>query len=410
MTASVINATVNGINATGGNTAELELQVGGTTAITVNSAGYWVLANALPAASGGTGINSVGTAGNVLTSNGTAWVSQAGSGGNASYDTLTAATGFFDLPSGTTAQRPVSPAVGMMRYNTTTGYFEVYVGSSWQYLSTNIYTIPIDFLVIGGGAGGGGYIGGGGGAGGLLEATSYALVPGTTYTITIGAGGSGGSGSTAGSNGSNSVFNTTFIGVGGGGGGRGTVGSNGGSGGGGGYGFLAGGSSTQTSPSGSTGYGFAGGAGNGYVSGGNPATSGGGGGAGGAGVTGNNSTGGNGGSSRNSSITGSAIAYAGGGGGGGGFPDASITGGSGGGGGAGAGGTSTAGGDATANTGSGGGGGSNANATGGNGGSGVTILRVLTASYSGTTTGSPTVTTDGSYTVIKFTSSGTYTA
>jgi hypothetical protein len=40
----------------------------------------------------------------------------------------------------------------------------------------------------------------------------------------------------------------------------------------------------------------------------------------------------------------------------------------------------------------------------------VVILRVLTASYSGTTTGSPTVTTSGSYTVIKFTSSGTYTA
>jgi hypothetical protein len=61
MTASVINATVNGINATGGNTAELELQVGGTTAITVNSAGYWILANALPVASGGTGANTAAT-------------------------------------------------------------------------------------------------------------------------------------------------------------------------------------------------------------------------------------------------------------------------------------------------------------------------------------------------------------
>jgi hypothetical protein len=34
---------------------------------------------------------------------------------------------------------------------------------------------------------------------------------------------------------------------------------------------------------------------------------------------------------------------------------------------------------------------------------------VLTSRYSGTTTGSPTVTTDGSYKVIKFTASGTYT-
>jgi hypothetical protein len=35
---------------------------------------------------------------------------------------------------------------------------------------------------------------------------------------------------------------------------------------------------------------------------------------------------------------------------------------------------------------------------------------VPTTNYTGTTTGSPTITTDGSNTVIKFTSSGTYTA
>ncbi len=68
MTASVINATINGINATGGNVAELELQVGGTTAITVNSAGYWVLANALPVASGGTGSNTATFSGANITS------------------------------------------------------------------------------------------------------------------------------------------------------------------------------------------------------------------------------------------------------------------------------------------------------------------------------------------------------
>jgi hypothetical protein len=34
----------------------------------------------------------------------------------------------------------------------------------------------------------------------------------------------------------------------------------------------------------------------------------------------------------------------------------------------------------------------------------------LTSQYTGTTTGSPTVTTDGSYTVLKYTSTGTYTA
>jgi hypothetical protein len=49
-------------------------------------------------------------------------------------------------------------------------------------------------------------------------------------------------------------------------------------------------------------------------------------------------------------------------------------------------------------------------ASAGSGGSGVVILSVPTLSYSGTTTGSPTVTTSGSNTIIKFTASGSYTA
>ena len=39
----------------------------------------------------------------------------------------------------------------------------------------------------------------------------------------------------------------------------------------------------------------------------------------------------------------------------------------------------------------------------------MVIMRILTSAYSGTTTGSPTVTTDGSHTVVKWLSSGTYT-
>jgi len=38
---------------------------------------------------------------------------------------------FLQLPSGTTAQRPASPAAGMVRFNTSLGYAEVYNGSSW---------------------------------------------------------------------------------------------------------------------------------------------------------------------------------------------------------------------------------------------------------------------------------------
>ena len=43
------------------------------------------------------------------------------------------------------------------------------------------------------------------------------------------------------------------------------------------------------------------------------------------------------------------------------------------------------------------------------GGNGVVILRMPTSSYTGTTTGSPTVTTNGSDTVIAFLANGTYT-
>ena len=61
--------------------------------------------------------------------------------------------------------------------------------------------------------------------------------------------------------------------------------------------------------------------------------------------------------------------------------------------------------------GGGGGGGSyssGSHPTGAEGGEGIVILRMLTAEYSGEVTGSPTVTTDESYTVIKFTGTGTY--
>jgi hypothetical protein len=44
------------------------------------------------------------------------------------------------------------------------------------------------------------------------------------------------------------------------------------------------------------------------------------------------------------------------------------------------------------------------------GNAGVVILRIPTANYSGLTTGSPTVTTDGSFKVLTYTANGTYTA
>jgi hypothetical protein len=44
---------------------------------------------------------------------------------------FTDATGAMYLPIGTTAQRPSSPATGMIRMNTTIGNVEYYNGTSW---------------------------------------------------------------------------------------------------------------------------------------------------------------------------------------------------------------------------------------------------------------------------------------
>jgi hypothetical protein len=46
-------------------------------------------------------------------------------------DTANTSTGYFDIPAGTTAQRPGSPAVGNIRVNTTTSSLEHYYDSSW---------------------------------------------------------------------------------------------------------------------------------------------------------------------------------------------------------------------------------------------------------------------------------------
>jgi hypothetical protein len=261
--------------------------------------------------------------------------------------------------------------------------------------------VSAEYLVVagGGGAGNGANRAGGGGAGGLLTnygGTAIELSGGTTYTITVGAGGSAGS-SSDGSNGSDSVISGTGISTitaigGGGGGANNTAGLDGGSGGGG-YQFGVGGSGT-------VGQGNDGGNGNDP----NPASGGGGGGAGQAGQDATTSYAGYGGDGLQNSITGTATYYAGGGGGtieNSGYPVGA------GGQGGGAGGAHAPAGNGTANTGGGGGSGW---ASSGSGGSGVVFLRVATADYSGTTTGSPTVTTDGTDTIMKFTASGSYTA
>jgi len=290
-------------------------------------------------------------------------------------------------------------------------------------------TITCDFLCIAGGAGGGKNRSGGGGAGGYRNSyssetsggggsseTALELTTGVQYTVVVGAGGAGSNNNNkSGTNGVDSSISgtgiTTITSVGGGGGGAGdqpgadsNVGKDGGSGGGGAGSYT--GTPAFDGGSGTTNQGFDGGTGNRTGSGQN--TGGGGGGASAAGDAGSGSQGGNGGNGLSSSIDGSATTRTGGGGGSG---QDSYPGGTGGSGGGGNGNTNSTGvaGNGTVNTGSGGGAAHDATPAG-NGGTGLVFLRLATSDYSGTTTGSPTVTTSGSDTIIKFTGNGTYTA
>ena len=299
-------------------------------------------------------------------------------------------TGQIYIPTGNTAQRTSSPISGVFRYNTTIQAYEGYANGAWVNFQTVLQgNYTGSYVVVAGGGGGSSGIpnafpGAGAGAGGYL-ASSFTFVPGTTYSYVIGGGGTGGVGGngTAGSQSAITGYVTTV------GGGQGSDGS-GGSGGGGGSGG-----------SGTSGQGSNGGSGLQY----------GGGGGGGATAIGGNATipsglptnGGNGGAGALTTITGSNLNLAGGGGGGAGYNGTPGSGGTGGGG---AGGTDSNGTAGTVNTGGGGGGGNQ----GGNGGSGVIYISVPTVNYTGTTTGSPTVTTSGSNTVIKYTASGSYTA
>jgi hypothetical protein len=280
---------------------------------------------------------------------------------------------------------------------------------------TNEGTPPpysIDFLVIAGGGGGGygNYHGSGGGAGGYRTSTQT-VSSGTTITVTVGDGGAGGTSGNGGSGSNSSISGsglTTITSAGGAGGVNHATrnGLDGGSGSGGSFqgtpvnagGTGGSGNVPSVSPSqGNNG-------GNGSAD--SPSRpAGGGGGAGATGGSGSGSTGGAGGNGTASSITGSSVTRAGGGGG----SAFSGTGGAGGSGGGGAG-SSGAGTSGTINTG-GGGGGSESGNTGGSGGKGVVILSMPDASYTGTTTGSPTVATGVSgKTVLTFTGTGSYTA
>jgi hypothetical protein len=326
-------------------------------------------------------------------------------------DITMSGTGSLKIPAGTTAERPSSPTVGMIRYNTSNSEVEGYIGSDWKSFSTTFvasggtetdatisgvtYRIHaftssgtfqvtagssnIDVLIVAGGGGGGGSTAGGGGAGGLIYQAAVGVLVGS-YTITIGAGGAGSrkadDGSPNNTNGANTAaFGYTALGGGYGYSGKSTgsrLANSGGSGGGGGA-YSGNDIATSSGAAGTSGQGYAGGAGN-------DPTNWGGGGGGGATAVGVDQTGtraGGAGSDR-SSIYGTTYGESGvfaGGGGGGAYNSGVTQGGTGGGGNGGDGSTylATAG---SANTGGGGGGGGYYQMGGGGaGGSGIVIIR-----------------------------------
>jgi len=138
---------------------------------------------------------------------------------------LSAKTDAIRLPRGTTAQRPVSPSNGDMRFNTTIGHFEYYESGTWitlmaaplahgaeAFTANGTFTVPagvtsVKVTAIGGGGGG---CNGGGmcstGAGGL-GASGHAFVggltTGQTITVTVG---TAGTVATVGSAGGNTSF------------------------------------------------------------------------------------------------------------------------------------------------------------------------------------------------------------
>jgi len=282
-------------------------------------------------------------------------------------------------------------------------------------------TYEIDILVVAGGGSGASRWGGAGAGGGLVYKTSHEIITGQEYNVVIGAGGvgtpTGASDRETGYVGEDTTWGTELTAKGGGLGGYDAVGGDGGSGGGaGGYSVKAGGSEIQTSEPGDSGtYGF-GSAGGACYDGSPHYTPGGGGGAGAVGAAGTSSGPGAGGAGKDLSADfgseGDSGWFSGGGGGGAMNYTPFAAGGAGGSGGGSQGGARPSSGSSAGAANTGGGSGSGAQgapAGSGNGGSGAVCMKVLTADYSGTVTGSPNTRIDGDYTIVEFTGNGSYT-
>ena len=209
--------------------------VDATSYFTALAAGSLSLTTALPASSGGTGLTSPGTAGNILTSTGTGWQSSAAttfvssvtatsplasSGGNTpdiSLGTvpvtkggtgLTSATAYALLAGGTTSTGAVQSLAGvgtsgqvltsngagaLPTFQTptvsspiATTVYKTTAGSGTFTIPSGITTVKV--TVVSGGAGGARSADGGGGAGGVAVKTLTGLTPGNTLAYYVGYG------------------------------------------------------------------------------------------------------------------------------------------------------------------------------------------------------------------------------
>lgn len=363
-------------------------------------------------------------------------------------NTTISGSGFVDLPVGATGARP-GAAAGRLRFNNSynpgvlefydnasstwrpvTGYSSATVGTGGQSITysgggivhqfttvgnhtfTPTFTGTVQVLVVAGGGGGAASHGGGGGAGGFIFNSAFPVTSGTSYPITVGAGGTTNPYGNFANNGSNSVF-SSITATGGGGGGYWDQGGNdsrsGGSGGGAGSAGQDGSRFRVSGGVGTQGQGFPGGSGTRFNrQGDNAHLSGGGGGAGGPGKHASDNREdaivADGGPGAATNILGEVLYFGGGGGAGPHLsPGGAGNGGLGGGGGGGAhhgnprmppnfpllygrgggqalntgqpGVSQTTGGNAGANTGGGGGGGNNGDTNHQGGGSGIVIVR-----------------------------------
>jgi hypothetical protein len=76
----------------------------------------------------------------------------AASGDSVNYDQAafkTSSTGAVIVPSGTTAQRDASPAVGYVRYNTDLGSYEAYNGTTWVLVAADTATTGSSIIPVG---------------------------------------------------------------------------------------------------------------------------------------------------------------------------------------------------------------------------------------------------------------------